>query len=70
VKQLLIPLRATGIDSTIVTHFFPFKIFHRFANRLTGIKENAKFQNNKGENEQNPGLKQLVDEVEQQNNVK
>jgi raffinose synthase len=54
-----------GIDSTIVIHFF-----RRFANRLTGIKENAKFQNKKGENEQNPGLKQLVDEVKQQNNVK
>lgn len=42
----------------------------QFANRLTGIKENSKFQNKKGENEETPGLKQLVDEVKQQNNVK
>lgn len=42
----------------------------QFANRLTGIKENSKFQNRKGENEQTAGLKQLVNEVKQQNNVK
>ncbi|XP_078180752.1 putative galactinol--sucrose galactosyltransferase 2 isoform X2 [Carex rostrata] len=42
----------------------------QFANRLTGIKENSKFKNKKGENEQTPGLKQLVHEVKQQNNVK
>ncbi|KAJ3670197.1 hypothetical protein LUZ60_010521 [Juncus effusus] len=43
----------------------------QFANRLTGIKENAKFQNKKGESDdQSPGLKQLVDEVKQHNHVK
>lgn len=58
-------------DSVIVTQFFFFfDLFLRFANRLTGIKENSKFQNKKGENEQTPGLKQLVHDVKQQNNVK
>ncbi|KAL9255683.1 putative galactinol--sucrose galactosyltransferase 2 [Drosera capensis] len=44
----------------------------QFANRLTGIKENHKFQrNNSGENKATvPGLKLLVDEAKQQHNVK
>ncbi|XP_012569290.1 probable galactinol--sucrose galactosyltransferase 2 [Cicer arietinum] len=44
----------------------------QFATRLTGIKENAKFQKNKnGQNdEQIPGLKHLVDGVKKHHNVK
>ncbi|KAK7831709.1 putative galactinol--sucrose galactosyltransferase 2, partial [Quercus suber] len=39
-----------------------------FATRLTGIKENEKFQKNDQKNE--PGLKQVVDEAKQHHNVK
>ncbi|GAB4851607.1 Probable galactinol--sucrose galactosyltransferase 2 [Ancistrocladus abbreviatus] len=44
----------------------------QFANRLTGIKENAKFQKTKnGEpTEQVPGLKVVVDDAKQHHNVK
>ncbi|OAY68448.1 putative galactinol--sucrose galactosyltransferase 2 [Ananas comosus] len=42
----------------------------QFANRLTGIKENAKFQKNNEQNDQTPGLKLLVDEAKRQHNVK
>ncbi|KAK6127331.1 hypothetical protein DH2020_038932 [Rehmannia glutinosa] len=42
----------------------------QFANRLTGIKENAKFQKNDKTNEQESGLKQVVRKAKQQNNVK
>lgn len=42
---------------------------HRFASRLTGIKENAKFQKN-GTNDQVPGLKMVVDDAKQHHNVK
>lgn len=47
-------------------------IFCRFANRLTGIKENAKFQNKKNGEDNNlvPGLKRVVDEAKQRHNVK
>ncbi|KAL2466089.1 putative galactinol--sucrose galactosyltransferase 2 [Abeliophyllum distichum] len=42
----------------------------QFANRLTGIKENAKFQKN-GKNEENEaGLKYVVEEAKQWHNVK
>ncbi|KAL2483121.1 putative galactinol--sucrose galactosyltransferase 2 [Forsythia ovata] len=42
----------------------------QFANRLTGIKENAKFQKN-GKNEENEaGLKYVVEEAKQRHNVK
>lgn len=41
----------------------------QFANRLTGIKENAKFQKN-GTNDQVPGLKLVVDDSKQNHNVK
>uniref|UniRef100_A0A803MAA6 galactinol--sucrose galactosyltransferase n=1 Tax=Chenopodium quinoa TaxID=63459 RepID=A0A803MAA6_CHEQI len=44
----------------------------QFANRLTGIKENAKFQNKKNGEDNNlvPGLKHVVDEAKQRHNVK
>lgn len=44
----------------------------QFANRLTGIKENAKFQKKKnGEDKDRiPGLKHVVDEAKQHHNVK
>ncbi|GMH08172.1 hypothetical protein Nepgr_010012 [Nepenthes gracilis] len=44
----------------------------QFANRLTGIKENAKFQKTKNgqANDQVPGLKLVVDEAKQQHKVK
>ncbi|XP_058072563.1 probable galactinol--sucrose galactosyltransferase 2 isoform X2 [Magnolia sinica] len=42
----------------------------RFANRLTGIKENSKFQKNGRNDDQVPGLKLVVDEAKQQHNVK
>ncbi|GKV32595.1 hypothetical protein SLEP1_g41189 [Rubroshorea leprosula] len=42
----------------------------RFASRLTGIKENEKFQKNSQNNEQAPGLKLVVDEAKQHHNVK
>ncbi|KAK6127356.1 hypothetical protein DH2020_038899 [Rehmannia glutinosa] len=42
----------------------------QFANRLTGIKENAKFQKNDKTDEQESGLKQVVKKAKQQNNVK
>lgn len=42
----------------------------RFASRLTGIKENTKFQKNGQDNEQNSGLKHVVDEAKQHHNVK
>lgn len=44
----------------------------QFANRLTGIKENAKFQKKKNveDKEQVPGLKHVVDEAKRHHNVK
>ncbi|XP_010937013.1 probable galactinol--sucrose galactosyltransferase 2 [Elaeis guineensis] len=42
----------------------------QFASRLTGIKENAKFQKKNGEEDQSPGLKVVVNEAKQHNNVK
>ncbi|KAL9659605.1 hypothetical protein QQ045_024412 [Rhodiola kirilowii] len=42
----------------------------QFANRLTGIKENEKFQKNRENQDQAPGLKQLVDEAKINHNVK
>uniref|UniRef100_A0A803P6L3 galactinol--sucrose galactosyltransferase n=1 Tax=Cannabis sativa TaxID=3483 RepID=A0A803P6L3_CANSA len=42
----------------------------QFASRLTGIKENEKFQKNGQSNEQVPGLKHVVDEAKQHHNVK
>lgn len=43
----------------------------QFANRLTGIKENSKFQNKSNDtNNQTAGLKLLVDEAKQHHNVK
>lgn len=45
-----------------------FVVF-RFASRLTGIKENTKFQKN-GQNGQVSGLKHVVDEAKQHHDVK
>ncbi|THU74050.1 hypothetical protein C4D60_Mb04t29270 [Musa balbisiana] len=42
----------------------------RFASRLTGIKENAKFQRKQGEGERRSGLKLVVEEVKKRRNVK
>ncbi|CAO2831719.1 unnamed protein product [Amaranthus hypochondriacus] len=44
----------------------------QFANRLTGIKENAKFQKKKNGEDHDvvPGLKHVVDEAKQRHNVK
>ncbi|XAR69455.1 Galactinol--sucrose galactosyltransferase [Bertholletia excelsa] len=42
----------------------------QFANRLTGIKENEKFQKEGKKNDQVPGLKIVVDEAKQRHNVK
>ncbi|XP_054814635.1 probable galactinol--sucrose galactosyltransferase 2 [Prosopis cineraria] len=42
----------------------------QFASRLTGIKENTKFQKNGQNNEQSSGLKHVVDEAKQHHNVK
>lgn len=42
----------------------------QFASRLTGIKENAKFQKNGQNNEPTSGLKQVVDNAKQRHNVK
>ncbi|KAK8667539.1 hypothetical protein V6N13_007688 [Hibiscus sabdariffa] len=42
----------------------------QFASRLTGIKENAKFQKNNQNSEQISGLKHVVDEAKQHHNVK
>lgn len=42
----------------------------QFASRLTGIKENSKFQKNGQNNEQVSGLKHVVDEAKQHHNVK
>ncbi|XP_061373681.1 probable galactinol--sucrose galactosyltransferase 2 [Gastrolobium bilobum] len=42
----------------------------QFATRLTGIKENTKFQKNGQSNEQISGLKHLVDGAKQRHNVK
>ncbi|GLT37378.1 hypothetical protein SLA2020_116970 [Shorea laevis] len=42
----------------------------QFASRLTGIKENAKFQKNGQNNEQVSGLKHVVDEAKHHHNVK
>ncbi|KAF5474127.1 hypothetical protein F2P56_006056 [Juglans regia] len=42
----------------------------QFASRLTGIKENGKFQKNGQSNEQVSGLKQVVDDSKQRHNVK
>lgn len=47
-----------------------FSYFCRFANRLTGIKENEKFQKNGRNNEQVPGLKHVVEDAKQRHNVK
>ncbi|KAL0453092.1 UNVERIFIED_CONTAM: putative galactinol--sucrose galactosyltransferase 2 [Sesamum latifolium] len=42
----------------------------QFANRLTGIKENVKFKKNGKTDEQEPGLKHVVNDAKQQHNVK
>lgn len=42
----------------------------RFANRLTGIKENAKFKKNGKIEEQDSGLKHVVKDAKEQHNVK
>jgi raffinose synthase len=42
----------------------------QFANRLIGIKENAKFQKNRKNDDQAPGLKLVVDEAKKHHNVK
>ncbi|KAH6818780.1 seed imbibition 2 [Perilla frutescens var. frutescens] len=42
----------------------------QFANRLTGIKENAKFQKNGKTDEQDSGLKHVVKDAKQRHNVK
>ncbi|KAL7138491.1 hypothetical protein ABFS83_10G167800 [Erythranthe nasuta] len=42
----------------------------QFANRLTGIKENAKFQKNRETDEEESGLKHVVRDAKQQHNVK
>ncbi|KAK2975712.1 hypothetical protein RJ640_010771 [Escallonia rubra] len=42
----------------------------QFANRLTGLKENAKFQKNGKKDDQVPGLKHVVDEAKDHHNVK
>ncbi|KAL0404919.1 UNVERIFIED_CONTAM: putative galactinol--sucrose galactosyltransferase 2 [Sesamum radiatum] len=42
----------------------------QFANRLTGIKENVKFKKNSKTDEQEPGLKHVVNDAKQQHNVK
>ncbi|CAI9754819.1 unnamed protein product [Fraxinus pennsylvanica] len=42
----------------------------QFANRLTGIKENTKFQKNKKNEENESGLKHVVDEAKQRHSVK
>ncbi|CAK9157183.1 unnamed protein product [Ilex paraguariensis] len=42
----------------------------QFANRLTGIKENAKFHKNGKKEDQVPGLKHVVDEAKEHHNVK
>ena len=44
--------------------------YYRFASRLSGIKENQKFQKNGKNNVQVPGLKVVVDDAKQQHNVK
>lgn len=48
-----------------------FSVFlYRFATRLVGIKENAKFQKNDPKDTQVSGLKSLVDNAKQHHNVK
>lgn len=42
----------------------------QFASRLTGIKENEKFQKNGKNNDQAPGLKHVVEEAKHNHNVK
>ncbi|CAL9164543.1 probable galactinol--sucrose galactosyltransferase 2 [Musa acuminata AAA Group] len=42
----------------------------QFASRLTGIKENAKFQRKQGEGERRSGLKLVVEEVKKRRDVK
>ncbi|KAM7500189.1 hypothetical protein LguiA_024603 [Lonicera macranthoides] len=42
----------------------------QFANRLTGLKENAKFQKNGKNDDHVPGLKLVVDEAKKHHNVK
>ncbi|KAF5750210.1 galactinol--sucrose galactosyltransferase 2 isoform X1 [Tripterygium wilfordii] len=42
----------------------------QFASRLTGIKENSKFQKNGQNNEQSSGLKHVVEDAKQRHNVK
>ncbi|KAK2996412.1 hypothetical protein RJ639_010621 [Escallonia herrerae] len=42
----------------------------QFANRLTGLKENAKFQKNGKKDDQIPGLKHVVDDAKDHHNVK
>lgn len=45
-------------------------VAYRFASRLTGIKENTKFQKNGENNELASGLKHVVDDAKQHHNVK
>lgn len=45
-------------------------LLHRFATRLVGIKENAKFQKNDPKDTQVSGLKSVVDNAKQRHNVK
>lgn len=42
----------------------------QFASRLTGIKENTKFQDKGNDGEETPGLKKLVDETKEEHGVK
>lgn len=44
--------------------------FYRFASRLSGIKENHKFQKNGNNYDQVPGLKVVVDDAKKQHKVK
>lgn len=46
------------------------QLLFRFASRLTGIKENEKFQKNGRTTEQVPGLKHVVDEAKEHHSVK
>lgn len=45
-------------------------LLHRFATRLVGIKENAKFQKSDPKDTQVSGLKSVVDNAKQRHNVK
>lgn len=53
----------------MIDGFVAFFTIFRFASRLTGIKENDKFQKN-GKSEHVPGLKLVVDDAKQHHNVK